>query len=205
MSNSEVTKPTNPSVADDSAVSVRVSEPTAWNLQELNVAIGGVNDASCVISKIGDLLKSLEGFHQQLTSPAATPRQAALLQTEAAAVSAELHRAAHDEALNPFGHIDLSPSENAALPNQKELARVHSEQERIKHSIDDKRLALNRELARLETAHLNSESSHTAIRDIESALALVQNTRRTVLEKPTHAVEACGALGLRAKALLLNS
>ncbi len=195
---------TSDTVGNDSAVFVKVSGPCAWDLEQLNLAIGNLNAATAAVEKIGELVKSLDGFHQQLTAPNATPRQAALLQSEAAAIDAELSKTLADESLVPFGKNALNFIGNDSSVTKQRIEQAQKYNSELKTNIDQKRAGLNHDLALLETAHLNSQSSKSAVRDLESALSLMASTRTALAKSPGHAVEACGALGARARSLLLN-
>lgn len=191
-------------VANDSAVSIKVSSPCAWDLEQLNLAISNLNTATATVEKIGELVKSLDGFHQQLASPSAKPRHTALLQSEAEEINAELSRTLQDESLLPFGKIELASRGDNTAVTKKRIDAAQKYSTELKSTIEHKRADLNHELAILETAHLNSESSLSAVRDLDCALKLVTSARTAVTKNPSHAVEACGALGARAKSLLLN-
>lgn len=194
----------DPQLGDDAAVSVKVSGPKPWQLEQLNLSIGGLNDACAAVERIGELIKSLDGFNTQLNSSAATPRHAALLAAEAKAVAEELQRSFKSDALRAVKDEELDCPINSAAPAPRDLERARKTKAELEGALEKKRAVLNHELAVLETAHLNSESSLSAIRDLDRAFGLVSKTRKELLNSPGHALEACGALGGRARALLLN-
>jgi len=201
--NSPAPSPVPQSVRDELAVTIKLTGPRTWDLEQLNLSINTLNDATVEVNKIGELVKSLEGFHQQINSSSATARQAAVLGAEALAINEELERAMASKVIASIPHIPLPPASAGMIISERRLKSVQKASSSLQTEIKEQRASLNHELARLETAHLNSESSQTALRDIDSALMLVLRARDAVLDSPSHAVEACGALGARARALLL--